>query len=45
VRKLIFRDEANGDPLQKYIPHFSGTQGKAQASTVAMWKPYRSMTR
>jgi hypothetical protein len=40
VRKLISRDETNGDPLQ----HFAGTKGKGQASTVAMGKPHRPMT-
>jgi hypothetical protein len=44
VRQQIFRDETNGDPLQKYIPDFSGTKGEAQPSTVAHVKTYGSMT-
>src|SRR6476660_7005536 len=35
ARKLIYRDEADGDPLQKYMQHFAGTKGKAQAATTA----------
>ncbi len=35
ARKLIFRDESAGDPLQVYMQHFSGTKGKTQAETVA----------
>ncbi len=35
ARKLIYRDEADGDPLQKYMQHFVGTKGKAQAATTA----------
>jgi 5-methyltetrahydrofolate--homocysteine methyltransferase len=35
ARKLIFRDESNGDPLQKYMQHFAGTKGKLSASTTA----------
>src|SRR3954447_25598994 len=35
ARKLIYRDYADGDPLQKYMQHFAGTKGKAQASTAA----------
>ena len=35
ARKLIFRDQSNGDPLQKYMQHFAGTKGKAQAQTAA----------
>jgi hypothetical protein len=35
VRQLNFRDETNRGPLQKYIQHFAGTKGKAQASTAA----------
>jgi 5-methyltetrahydrofolate--homocysteine methyltransferase len=35
ARKLIFRDESDGDPLQKYMQHFAGTKGKGQASTAA----------
>jgi 5-methyltetrahydrofolate--homocysteine methyltransferase len=35
ARKLIHRDYSEGDPLQKYMQHFAGTKGKAQASTAA----------
>src|SRR5919198_1069215 len=35
ARKLIFRDESAGDPLQVYMNHFAGMKGKAQASTAA----------
>ena len=35
ARKLIFRDESNGDPLQVYMQHFSGMKGKPQAETAA----------
>ena len=35
ARKLIYRDFSDGDPLQKYMQHFAGTKGKAQASTTA----------
>jgi 5-methyltetrahydrofolate--homocysteine methyltransferase len=35
ARRLIFRDERDGDPLQKYMQHFAGTKGKAQAQTTA----------
>src|SRR5690348_6728628 len=35
ARKLIFRDESNGDPLQRYMQHFAGMKGKPQASTTA----------
>src|SRR6202162_3520931 len=35
ARKLIFRDESNGDPLQVYMQHFTGMKGKAQAQTTA----------
>jgi 5-methyltetrahydrofolate--homocysteine methyltransferase len=35
ARKLIFRDESNGDPLQIYMQHFSGMKGKPQAETAA----------
>src|SRR5262249_27688412 len=35
ARKLIFRDGSDGDPLQKYMQHFAGTKGKAQAATTA----------
>ena len=35
ARKLIFRDESAGDPLQIYMAHFAGTKGKPAASTTA----------
>jgi 5-methyltetrahydrofolate--homocysteine methyltransferase len=35
ARKLIFRDESNGDPLQTYMAHFAGMKGKPAASTTA----------
>ena len=35
ARKLIYRDNSGGDPLQKYMQHFAGTKGKAQATTTA----------
>jgi 5-methyltetrahydrofolate--homocysteine methyltransferase len=35
ARKLIFRDESDGDPLQKYMNHFAGMKGKPDASTRA----------
>ncbi len=35
ARKLIFRDEAAGDPLQIYMSHFAGMKGKPAASTTA----------
>src|ERR1051325_291002 len=35
ARKLIYRDESNGDPLQRYMQHFAGMKGKPQASTTA----------
>src|ERR1700704_2493594 len=35
ARKLIYRDESDGDPLQKYMQHFAGTKGKAQVATTA----------
>src|SRR3989440_47689 len=35
ARKLIFRDESAGDPLQSYMAHFAGTKGKPAASTTA----------
>jgi 5-methyltetrahydrofolate--homocysteine methyltransferase len=35
ARKLIFRDEAAGDPLQNYMAHFAGMKGKPAASTTA----------
>jgi 5-methyltetrahydrofolate--homocysteine methyltransferase len=35
ARKLIFRDESDGDPLQRYMQHFAGMKGKTQATTTA----------
>ena len=35
ARKLIYRDFSDGDPLQRYMQHFAGSKGKAQASTAA----------
>ena len=35
ARKLIFRDESDGDPLQRYMQHFAGMKGKPQATTTA----------
>src|ERR1700722_17879550 len=35
ARKLIFRDESDGDPLQKYMNHFAGLKGRPAASTTA----------
>ena len=35
ARKLIFRDESAGDPLQVYMAHFAGMKGKPTASTTA----------
>jgi 5-methyltetrahydrofolate--homocysteine methyltransferase len=35
ARKLIYRDESAGDPLQIYMQHFAGTKGKPQAATTA----------
>ncbi|HXZ41545.1 MAG TPA: methionine synthase, partial [Terriglobales bacterium] len=35
ARRLIYRDASDGDPLQKYMQHFAGTKGKAQATTTA----------
>ena len=35
AKKLIYHDVSGGDPLQKYMQHFAGTKGKAQASTAA----------
>lgn len=35
ARKLIYRDQSDGDPLQKYMQHFAGTKGKTQATTTA----------
>jgi 5-methyltetrahydrofolate--homocysteine methyltransferase len=35
ARKLIYRDESAGDPLQVYMAHFAGMKGKPAASTSA----------
>jgi 5-methyltetrahydrofolate--homocysteine methyltransferase len=35
ARKLIYRDESKGDPLQRYMQHFAGMKGKTQAVTTA----------
>jgi len=35
ARKLVFRDESAGDPLQVYMAHFAGMKGKPTASTTA----------
>jgi 5-methyltetrahydrofolate--homocysteine methyltransferase len=35
ARKLIFRDNSAGDPLQVYMAHFAGKKGKPAASTTA----------
>jgi len=35
ARKLIYRDESDGDPLQKYMQHFAGTKGKVQGTATA----------
>ena len=35
ARKLIYRDESQGDPLQNYMRHFTGIKGKPQAATTA----------
>src|SRR5579871_788934 len=35
ARRLIYRDESSGDPLQAYMSHFAGMKGKPQASTTA----------
>jgi 5-methyltetrahydrofolate--homocysteine methyltransferase len=35
ARKLIFRDDSDGDPLQKYMNHFAGLKGKPAARTTA----------
>jgi 5-methyltetrahydrofolate--homocysteine methyltransferase len=33
ARKLIHRDESNGDPLQVYMKHFEGSKGKEETTT------------
>ena len=35
ARKLIFRDQSGGDPLQTYMAHFAGMKGKPMAATTA----------
>jgi 5-methyltetrahydrofolate--homocysteine methyltransferase len=35
ARKLVFRDESAGDPLQVYMAHFAGRKGKPATSTTA----------
>src|SRR6266566_1328968 len=35
ARKLIYRDESAGDPLQIYMQHFAGTKGKTQGESTA----------
>jgi len=35
ARKLIYRDNSNGDPLQVYMQHFAGMKGKPQAQATA----------
>jgi 5-methyltetrahydrofolate--homocysteine methyltransferase len=35
ARKLIYRDEKDGDPLQVYMRHFAGMKGKQETSTRA----------
>ena len=35
ARKLIFRDESAGDPLQIYMQHFAGSKGKTQGESPA----------
>jgi 5-methyltetrahydrofolate--homocysteine methyltransferase len=35
AKRLIYRDDSGGDPLQRYMQHFSGVKGKPQASTAA----------
>jgi 5-methyltetrahydrofolate--homocysteine methyltransferase len=35
ARKLIFRDESAGDPLQIYMAHFAGMKGRPAAKTTA----------
>src|SRR5215469_10404069 len=35
ARKLIYREQSAGDPLQVYMAHFAGSKGKPAASTTA----------
>jgi 5-methyltetrahydrofolate--homocysteine methyltransferase len=35
ARKLIYRDNSAGEPLQVYMQHFAGTKGKSETATTA----------
>jgi len=35
ARKLIYRDQSAGDPLQIYMRHFAGTKGKTEGESTA----------
>ena len=35
ARKLIYRDESEGDALQRYLQHFAGVRGQPRASITA----------
>jgi 5-methyltetrahydrofolate--homocysteine methyltransferase len=35
ARRLIYGDDKDGDPLQRYMQHFSGMTGQTQATTTA----------
>jgi 5-methyltetrahydrofolate--homocysteine methyltransferase len=35
ARKLIYRDDSDGDPLQAYMQHFAGVKGKPQTEAAA----------
>ncbi len=35
ARKLIYRDQSAGDPLQVYMRHFAGTKGKTEGESTA----------
>lgn len=35
ARKLIYRDDSAGDPLQVYMQHFAGAKGKTPTATTA----------
>jgi 5-methyltetrahydrofolate--homocysteine methyltransferase len=35
ARKLIYRDQSAGDPLQVYMRHFAGAKGKTQGESTA----------
>src|SRR6266702_362337 len=41
ARKLIYRDESAGDPLQIYMQHFAGTKGKTTAESAIRRNPLR----